>query len=200
MMANKLTLPLLLCLFLAAFHVVDSVLLEVDRQREYDARRHVWPPQPEEYVTEGWRKIFERRFRQIDALDLESNSYNGYMGSIHAGLLCPNFTEYGWGLTKAPQGLVDELKTSLHRGLAREHLHVETEMASSIQTPNRPFFIHQNDLNNKALQAMKPLAEAWSSTKLIGSWLMVFEFIGTNLPSICIMIGAKRTSFLPFFM
>lgn len=164
----------LVSLSVASFHAVIGVgapLQEKDRLAEYKARNHTWPPLPDEYLTEGWRKIFEQRFRQLDALDLEGNSYNGYMGAVHAGLLCKNFSEYGWGLTRAPQGLVEELQTSLQNGLAMgfDSLPIENEMLSSINTPNRPLFIHQRELNQRALQVIQPIAEAWSDTKLIGS-------------------------------
>lgn len=148
---------------------VESTLHEDERLAEYEARNHTWPPDDYKPNTEGWRKIFERRFRQIDALDRDKNSYNGYMSAVHAGLLCPNFTLNGWGLTRAPQGLVDELKASLQRGLARDDLPVEPEMMESIETQNRPNFIFQSDLNMWTLQVLQPILEAWSGTKLKGS-------------------------------
>jgi hypothetical protein len=147
----------------------ESQLLEVERLAEYEARNHTWPPDDYTPNTEGWRKIFERRFRQIDALDSDTNSYNGYMSAVHAGLLCPNFTLNGWGLTRAPQGLVDELKASLMRGLARDDLPIEDEMMQSIETQNRPNIIFQSDLNMWTLQVLQPILEAWSGTKLKGS-------------------------------
>lgn len=166
-----LAATILLILSAAVFHsVLGAPLLEKDRLAEYKARNHTWPPLPEEYLTEGWRKIYERRFRQLDALDQTENCYNGYMGACHAGLLCKNFSEFGWGLTRAPQGLVDELKASLENGLANfDNLPIETEMISSIDTPNRPLFIHQTELNARSLQVIQPIVEAWSGTKLIGS-------------------------------
>ena len=39
---------------------------------------------------------------------------SGWVSSIHTGLIAPNFTEYGWGITRCPQGLLDELVSSLH--------------------------------------------------------------------------------------
>lgn len=78
--------------------VVKAQLIEGERLAEYHARNYTWPPKPEDYTpnTPGWRKIFERRFRQLDKLGTEGNSYNGYMSAIHAGLMCPNFTESGY--------------------------------------------------------------------------------------------------------
>ena len=38
----------------------------------------------------------------------------GWVSAIHTSLIAPNFTEYGWAVTRAPQGLLDELVSSLH--------------------------------------------------------------------------------------
>ena len=77
--------------------VVEAQLLEADRLEAYHARNYTWPPREEDYTpnTPGWRKIFQRRFRQLDKLGSEKNSYNGYITAVHAGLMCPNFTESG---------------------------------------------------------------------------------------------------------
>jgi hypothetical protein len=164
------SLLLLLCAILLAA-AESAALLETERLAEYETRNHTWPPLASDYTpsTEGWRRIYERRFRQLDALDRDSNSYNGYMSGVHAGLLCPNFTENGWGLTRAPQGLVDELKASLMRGLAKDDLPIEADMADTIETPNRPNFIYQGGLNQRTHQVIHPIIEAWSGTKLKGS-------------------------------
>ena len=40
---------------------------------------------------------------------------------------------------------------------------------SAIGAPNRPRFVYQGGLNNRALRTILPIAEAWSGTKLVGS-------------------------------
>lgn len=80
-------------------------MIESERVNEYNKRKYRWPPHPSEYIpqTDGWRRLYDRRFRQIDALDDTQNPYDGYMNMIHAALQCPNFTEFGWGLTQVPK-------------------------------------------------------------------------------------------------
>uniref|UniRef100_A0A7S1ZC40 Uncharacterized protein n=1 Tax=Trieres chinensis TaxID=1514140 RepID=A0A7S1ZC40_TRICV len=89
------------------------------------------------------------------------------MSTLHSGLLCPNFTENGWGLTRAPQGLVDDLRRSLHRGLAGD-LPEET-LTQCIEGENRPKMIKQYELNARALRELKHIHEAWAGRKLVGN-------------------------------
>jgi hypothetical protein len=83
--------------FITIGNKVYAQLVESDRLQVYHDQGYSWPPREEEYTpnTPGWRRIFERRFRQLDGVDTKNNSYNGYMAAIHSGLLCPNYTESG---------------------------------------------------------------------------------------------------------
>ena len=101
-MKIHLTVIGLLCF--VAFSKAEQ-LDEGDRQTEYHRRGHTWPPREEDYIpnTPGWRAIFERRFNQIPKIVDDNEKYNGFMSAVHQSLLCQNFTENGWGLTKAPQ-------------------------------------------------------------------------------------------------
>lgn len=87
----------LLLTFIAIEGNVNGQLDESERLLVYEERGYTWPPQEHEYTpnTPGWRKLFERRFRQLDEVDGDNNSYNGYMSAIHSALLSPNFTESG---------------------------------------------------------------------------------------------------------
>mmetsp|Transcript_13800 Transcript_13800/g.29374 ORF Transcript_13800/g.29374 Transcript_13800/m.29374 type:complete len:135 (+) Transcript_13800:1-405(+) len=113
----------LLALFALLQHA-KAVLNEDERVSEYHKRKYTWPPLEEEYVpnTEGWKRIMKRRLEQVRRIEDRTDMYNGWVATIHTGLIAPNFTEYGWAVTKAPQGLMDELLSSLHRGL-RTHFH-----------------------------------------------------------------------------
>jgi len=93
--------------------------------------------------------------------------YNGFLSTIHSALICPNFTENGWGLTRAPQPLVDDLRRSLHRGLADDT--PEETVTQCIEGQNRPKFIKQDDLNKRALRELKHIHEAWAGVKLRGN-------------------------------
>lgn len=79
-----------------------------------------------------------------------------------SALVSPTFTESGWGLTKAPDFLVDELKKSLYDGLAKgPRLEQNVDVIEGDQPGSRPLFIDQHALNHKALEVLKPMHEAW---------------------------------------
>lgn len=126
-----------------------------------------WPPKDDEYNPKepGWRKIFQRRYNQIDMLSLEENSYNGYMSAVYAGMFAPNHTEYGYGLTKAPSNIVRKIKESFMAG--RAHAGFEEE-ESAIDVPSRFVPLSEN-LKEEALGALKPILESWSGVKLEGT-------------------------------
>jgi hypothetical protein len=99
MLAMRCSLLLAAFLLAGGYHgvAVKAQLIETDRLAEYHARNYTWPPRDEDYTpnTPGWRKIFERRFRQLNKLGGGRETYNGFMSAIHAGIMCPNFTENG---------------------------------------------------------------------------------------------------------
>uniref|UniRef100_A0A7S2E5N1 Alpha-ketoglutarate-dependent dioxygenase AlkB-like domain-containing protein n=1 Tax=Ditylum brightwellii TaxID=49249 RepID=A0A7S2E5N1_9STRA len=149
-------------------HFTLGALDEGERVKEYNRRGHVWPPRDEDYVpnTPGWRRLMERRFSQVMSVENTGDKYNGFMSTVHTAFNCKNFTENGWALTRAPQGLVDELVESLHRGLQSEKLGTEAGVLC-IETENRPLFVQQYALNSRALTELQPILEAWSGVELV---------------------------------
>eukprot|EP00980_Cylindrotheca_fusiformis_P011788 scaffold2816_cov121-Cylindrotheca_fusiformis.AAC.4 len=87
-----------------------------------------------------------------------------------------NHTEFGWGLTQAPEALTDELRTAIQEGLPRARLEGEIDV---IDGPT-PLFIDRMDLLVKVLRAMQPILEAWSGLELEPSIAY-----GTNLGCGC---------------
>jgi hypothetical protein len=146
-------------------------LSEVDRVEEYRARGHSWPPRPSEYAPPdpGWSALLHGRFDQLSRIADLNAKYNGYMSVVHAALLAPNFTEYGWGLTRAPTGLVNALAESLRRGLESGDAPVEMTMsfASEEHPLHKPLMIRDDDLNTRAMHELRGIHEAWSGTGLI---------------------------------
>ena len=152
---------------------ISPQLSEYDRVEEYHSRGHEWPPPPSEYVPAepGWRSIFERRLDQLARIADEEGKYNGYMGAIHSALLAPNFTEYGWGLTRAPPDLVRALGDNLRRGLEtkdspEEELGHEVSEAYPLM---RPLMIPNDSLNLRAMGELKHIHEAWSGVELVAN-------------------------------
>lgn len=166
-----ITWPLLLFFSLAlnCTHFASSQLVEEDRQKEYAARNYKWPPEiiPD---TPGWSKLMMRRFRQMEFQDDSNDRYNGYMNVVSSAYVAPNFTENGWGLTRAPQELVDEFRQALKDGLAKEpRLEGKTEVIEEGSTDSSPLMVATGSLNGKALSVLKPYHEAWAGIPLVGS-------------------------------
>jgi len=152
----------------------SSCMQEEDRVAEYHARHWQWPPPPSDYIPKdspGWRSIFERRFEQTARIVDLNPKYNAYMSTVHSALLAPNFTEYGWGLTRAPPDLVEALLENLKRGLASDDTPVEEhEHPVTNEYPSElPLMVPNDELNLRAMKELLPIHEAWSGVKLIAN-------------------------------
>jgi len=127
---------------------------------ENDTQALSWPQTFDEYCpsTPGWKRMNERRFKQIAASDIEDDDrWEAYLFSLHSAM-SKNFTEYGWSLTKAPQSITDKLKKRLDAGLKKRNEQVGVEGT---------FFIPDDEENAEILQELLPLHEAWSGVKLV---------------------------------
>lgn len=157
--------------------VRSNALAESDRLHEYEIRNHTWPPLPEEYIpnTEGWRSLIRRRLEQVESIPDISDRYNGYMKTIYTGLIAPNFTEHGWGLTRVPEELISELRANLQIGLkdpdkyfSYENVGVNIlEFEEKEESHARPLFYWQEELNKKVLHDLLPLHQAWAGVELV---------------------------------
>ena len=74
----------------------DGALVESERLAEYKARNYTWPIPAMVPETPGWRRLMERRFRQIEAMEGTGKRYEGFMQTMSSALTVPNFTETGW--------------------------------------------------------------------------------------------------------
>jgi len=138
---------------------------ELERRSEYYRRGHEWPPRDFHPGTEGWKKLMERRFKQLKRIDNSNDKYNAFLSTVHSAINCKNFTENGWGLTKAPKPIIEALRKSLNEGLENEPKYETKTLA--IETENLPFFIDQYDLNFRIMHEMLPLHEAWAGVELV---------------------------------
>ncbi len=152
-------LALLLALFLPAGL---SQLDESKRVEQYHKRGHTFPPKfiPD---TPGWKALFERRIAQVRQVEDSDAKYNGWIETITAGSIMPNFTESGWGLTRAPDDLMKALVKGINDGLptAREEHSVDVIYGPPC------LFIDRPDLVERILTEMKPILEAWSGMELV---------------------------------
>eukprot|EP00545_Synedropsis_sp_CCMP1620_P012085 CAMPEP_0119014124 /NCGR_PEP_ID=MMETSP1176-20130426/9367_1 /TAXON_ID=265551 /ORGANISM="Synedropsis recta cf, Strain CCMP1620" /LENGTH=346 /DNA_ID=CAMNT_0006967265 /DNA_START=29 /DNA_END=1069 /DNA_ORIENTATION=+ len=153
---------LLLCLFTS----VSAMLNEEERLKGYHARNYTWPIEEFSPNTEGWRRSSLRRMAQVERITGRVQRTDGWMSVLSATLVTPNFTENGFGLTRAPQGLVDELKERLHSGLPN----AKTEnYINVLEGDQLPLFVPAGALSWKVLNELKPVHEEWSGVSLTGA-------------------------------
>lgn len=151
-----------------------SALSEYDRVEEYNKRGHVWPPKDDDFVpnTPGWRQIMRRRLDQVHHISEMGQKYNGFVSAVYSSMIAKNFTENGWALTRAPQNIVDELKTALMNGMENDP--EEEGILGAVEISNYPgkgpLFVNLDDeLKYRLLNELKPIHEAWTNTTLLGN-------------------------------
>jgi len=119
MASGKLIISLVATACVAALMAAQEALAmsEDHRMEEYHKRGYKWPLEKVVPDTPGWRRICDRRFEQIERVEDNSNRYNGWMGFITSALIATNYTENGWGLTRAPEHIHRRLQERLHKTL-----------------------------------------------------------------------------------
>mmetsp|Transcript_11704 Transcript_11704/g.28767 ORF Transcript_11704/g.28767 Transcript_11704/m.28767 type:complete len:414 (-) Transcript_11704:192-1433(-) len=94
-----------------------SAMMESDRMEEYRKRGYKWPLEKVIPDTPGWRRILDRRFEQIERVEGSNDKYNGWLAFMTSAIVATNYTENGWGLTRAPQHITRRLQERLHKTL-----------------------------------------------------------------------------------
>lgn len=163
----------LLCLLLIIGQS-SGQLNENERVDEYHARGHQWPPSPSDYIPKnspGWVAVSSRRFEQTARIQDEGAKYNAYMSTVHSALLAPNFTEYGWALTRAPPDLVEALVDKLKQGLeSQDTPEEENDYPVTEEYPlELPLMVNIGGLINTAMRELKPIHESWSGVELVAN-------------------------------
>ena len=116
---------------------------EEERQAEYIKRGNTWPPKihPD---SEGWKRILNQRFSQVRALEDSQMKWDGYIQTLSSALV-KNYTEFGWGLTRAPEELTNEIRQAIYEGLPNKR----TEGNIDVIDGPTPWFIHRPDLTQR---------------------------------------------------
>ncbi len=87
-----------ICLLLTFLYLSEwSVfcLEEGERMKEYHSRGYSWPLPKLVPETPGWRRIMDRRFRQLEQISNTNEKYNGWVQTMSSAIVAPNFTEFG---------------------------------------------------------------------------------------------------------
>jgi len=147
--------------------------------------------------TPGWNRILNKRFEQVSRIEDSNDRYNGWMGFITSAMVTTNYTENGWGLTRAPEHLTRRLQERLHKNLEVARIEKaecgaqDGETGECIPTEreileprgrkehfinviggedhSRPIMIADGGENHDILEEMKPMFEWWSGVDLVGS-------------------------------
>jgi hypothetical protein len=132
----------------------SAQLIEVERKKEYLARNYTWPLPFESYVprTKGWKDLMEHRFRQVAEIDDNDMRYEGYIQTLNAAVVAPNFTQYGWGLARAPDDLMEALRKGIHDGVAAGP---KLEEPVEVIEGDQPWFIDRPDLTQRVLKQLQ---------------------------------------------
>jgi len=163
-------LPYLIIIIIILHANFCSAMYENERVNEYHKRKYKWPIEAFVPETEGWRKLMQRRLKQIQFIEDGMGRYNAWVQVIGSALVTPNFTHYGWGLARAPQHLVDLLKENLYNGLnSTDNQTLEGKVEVINDGGNHAYFFRQDQLNQKVLHELLPMHERWSGIELVPS-------------------------------
>lgn len=134
-------------------------LTEDERIAGYHRRNYTWPLKQYYPNTEGWTRLMDYRFHQMQEIEDRGERYEGYIQTIHTAFLMPNFTEHGFGLARCP----DELLGALQKGIREGYETAEYEPGVDIiNGPQPPLFVDRPDLTQRVLHELKHYAETWA--------------------------------------
>lgn len=119
---------------------------EEERQAEYKRRGYTFPIEEFNPNTPGWNALMSQRVSQLMANPVSQERWDGWIQTMASAMTVPNHTEYGWGLTHAPEELTATLQQAIYEGLpnAREEGKIDV-----IDGPNIPLFIDRPDLTRR---------------------------------------------------
>ena len=80
---------------LAIFSNAVLGMTEEERLEQYAARGYEWPLEKLVPDTEGWKKLYRRRFEQLSRIEDKGERYDGWIQVMSSALVAPNFTENG---------------------------------------------------------------------------------------------------------
>lgn len=191
--------------FVCSPFIGSTQLIEEDRLEEYAKRGYSWPIEKFVPDTAGWDKLMRERLDQILEIENQGDRYMGLYKMMHSSLLAPNYTEFGFGLARAPEALTQELREGIHDGLRRGAIEPEKDVPVILGAT--PLFIKRPDLLDRVLEEMQVYAEAWAGIPLVafqaygfrlyqnGSQLMMHtDRMKSHIISFILHIGSSEDS------
>ena len=141
---------------------VNAITEEERIQKHYELN-FTWPVKEFNPETPGWRKIFEHRLRQVAEIEKRTDRFEGFAQTLSASVVQKNYTEWGFGLGRAPEPLMEELRQAIREGVEAGP---RLESQISAITEPRPWFIDRPDLTKKVLQELQEYPEKWAGLPL----------------------------------
>lgn len=157
--------------------VTDAMLIEAERVAEFYARNYTWPPQKFTPDTIGWRNLMEHRLRQVAEIDDPGERYEGYVQTLNAAIVAPNFTEHGFALARAPDNLMEALRKGVRDGVAAgPRLEPDVDVIDG----DPPWFVHRPDLTRRVLKELQHFPETWVDMELVAHQAYGFRLYRNN--------------------
>jgi hypothetical protein len=158
------------------FPVTDA-LIETERIAEFHARNYTWPAQKFTPNTIGWRNLMEHRLRQVAEIDDLDQRYEGYIQTLNAAIVAPNFTEHGFGLARAPDDLMEVLRKGVRDGVAAGP---RLEKDVDVIDGDQPWFVDRPDLTQMVLEELQHFPETWVDMELVAHQAYGFRLYRNN--------------------
>mmetsp|Transcript_23033 Transcript_23033/g.54378 ORF Transcript_23033/g.54378 Transcript_23033/m.54378 type:complete len:363 (+) Transcript_23033:52-1140(+) len=156
---------------------VAGGLTERDRVAEFYARNYTWPPRMFSPDTPGWRNLMEHRLRQVAEMDDPDQRYEGYVQTLNAAIMAPNFTEHGFALARAPDDLMEALRKGVRDGVAAgPGLERDVEVIDG----DTPWFVDRPDLTRRVLEELQHFPEVWADMELTPQQAYGFRLYRNN--------------------
>lgn len=133
MLRLAVTITTVIVVSLSITGVEAAKMTEEERIALFHERNHTYPPQKYVPETPGWRRLMDHRLRQVSEIQDRSDRFEGFAQTLSASVVQPNFTEWGFGLTKAPESLMKDLRRAIREGVEKgprleTHINAITEV------------------------------------------------------------------------
>jgi hypothetical protein len=139
------------CLAVQVITTVSGAETEEERLEAYHARNYTWPITEFQPNNPGWNRLMAHRLRQAEEIEGRSERFEAYAQTLSAAMIQPNFSEYGFGLARAPDDLMEVLRQGIRDGLAAGPS-LEKEIPAIVG--ERPWWIDRPDLTHRVRNAI----------------------------------------------
>ncbi len=193
------TIPTILSLLALASFVVATIAAgrtEQERLNSYFARNYTWPIPQFQPNTPGWDRLMRHRLRQVEEIENDTNRFEGYAQTLSAALVQPNYTEFGFGLARAPDELMETLRQAIRDGLVKGP---REESYIPAITGLRPWFIDRPDLTKLVLEELHHYPETWAGMELTPETAYGFRLY-RNQSSLHVHVDKPKTHVISFIL